>query len=223
MTNKYGNFALQKIFYLSEDSEKKLFLGAIIKSIDKIHSNKHRTRWISFLEECQKSGKYDNYFQNVLTHQQGQQQVQMQQQQVQSQQLFQPQQQMQHNGLFHETNQFSSKGPNPKKLSLKNAAQPFNMSFPTKEDNLFVPNRQAQTSLYQNSNVNMNFQPPRSFPTQQNWNGSFQSYPVFQINPQTHGPTQMQIQGDVTSFQGFNGSTQYSGGNTFYGFYQGPK
>lgn len=55
MTNKYGNFVLVKAYNLSDENEKKMLQSALQKHFVKIHSNKYRTRWTAFFEECAKN------------------------------------------------------------------------------------------------------------------------------------------------------------------------
>lgn len=52
MTNKYGNFVINKAYNLSEESHKKLYLSGLYKSYVKIHSSKYKTRWTTFFEGC---------------------------------------------------------------------------------------------------------------------------------------------------------------------------
>lgn len=54
MTNKYGNFVLLKVYNLNGETERKSIQAAFQKVFPKIHSNKYKTRWTLFFEECAK-------------------------------------------------------------------------------------------------------------------------------------------------------------------------
>ena len=143
MTNKYGNFVLQKLFNIGDENDKKLLLIALNKYYEKIHSTKYRTKWLSFFEESKKLVKSDPSLQYGK-------QISHDSESEQNEEIFQGSPELITNATTTNTNMATTNtNASPqKKLSLKKSSQSFNIANTKRDDDVFATGQTWQYNQF---------------------------------------------------------------------------